>query len=170
MCTAATGLSLRPRPVHLRDRGGGNRRAEFAEQLADIPFEIVADDPAGDIVGEGWKAVLKRLELEGAARANEVRPCGEELPEFDVAGSERGKGGCHRVRFALAGAACAQFGDRQAQPRRPRELRDLLGRHQRVIGGQRAARAQQIEAVPYAGEHQMRHPEWMATTPPVRLR
>ena len=61
----------------------------YAEETA-LPQFFQVGMPARSADRSGLrKAVdedfLKRLEFEGAARANEVRPCGEELTQLDVA-------------------------------------------------------------------------------------
>ena len=156
--------------VDLGDRGGGNGWPEGHEELVHVLEEVVTHDLPGDVGRKGRQPVLQRLQFEGAAGAHEIGPGGEELPKLDVAGTQRGQccGDCGLAR--LFRLSRAELRNREAEPRGPRKLLDLLGRHERVIGRERAARPQQVEAVPQACEHQMRQPEWIATTPPVRLR
>ena len=136
------------RLVHLRDGSGCDGRAEFGEQYINRCAEVFAHDLPGGFRGKWRQPVLQRLQIESAAGPHQIGPGRQELAKLDVAGTERRECGRHRHFATLLGSARAELRHRQSEARCPGKLRDLLRRHQGIIGGQRAARAQKGEAVP----------------------
>ena len=77
------------RLVHLGNRCGRDGRAKLCEQDVDGSAEIVPHDLLCRMCREGWKPVLKGLQLKGAARANEIGARRQELAQLDIAGTKR---------------------------------------------------------------------------------
>ena len=101
--------------VHLRDRGGGDRRVvEGREQLLGLAAEVRADDGADVLRGRGGHVVAEVLELEDPFGREDVRADRHELAELDPRGAaalhEQAQPARHEARepAALPGTGVAR--------------------------------------------------------------
>jgi hypothetical protein len=110
------------RPVHLRDRGGRERRAvELGEHVAEGRAEVFLDD--GAHVGErlGRDAIATLLELVDELGREDALPRRDDLSEFDVRGTEsagamRGDAICRRDSAPPCGVPHGQSSCRAEHP------------------------------------------------------
>ena len=123
------------RLVHLRDRGGGHRRAELGEERVDRRLQCLLHRGPRLGLREGRQPVLERGEVGGELAADDVVAGGKELPELDVGRSERGQG---FRELRLVAAAISLLAERRRhpaeEPERRREPR-LVGQHARAGPG-----------------------------------
>src|SRR3990170_221655 len=75
--------------MHLRDRGGGDRRPELGVELVDGRAQSLLDRFLCLALREGRQAVLEGGKIAGQLTADDVVAGGEELAELDVGGPER---------------------------------------------------------------------------------
>jgi len=85
---AGTGRCRHRRAMNLRNRGGGNRRAEARENRVDRFAEGGGDRRLCVGLGKWRHAVLQALEVARQRGADHVRPGREKLPKFDIARPE----------------------------------------------------------------------------------
>ena len=74
--------------VHLRDRGGGDRRTEIVEKLSDAHAKLVCDHALGIVAREGGQFVLQHAQLLGHFLAHHVGAGRKDLAELDVSWSQ----------------------------------------------------------------------------------
>src|SRR3972149_1669287 len=95
--------------MHLRDRGGGDRRTELDVELVDRRAQSLLDRFPRLALREGRQAVLEGGKIAGQLAADDVVAGGEELPELDVGWPERGERlGKFRFAGVLSNAVLAQ--------------------------------------------------------------
>ncbi len=99
-CFSVPSGSRTLRLVHLRDRGGGDRRPELGVKLVDRRAERLLDRRARLALREGRQAILEGGQIAGELAADDVVAGGEELAELDVGRPERGE------RFGEAWSRC----------------------------------------------------------------
>ena len=152
--------------MHLRDRGGRDRRTEARKGLRHRAFQRGRDDGLGLGLRKRRQAVLQAFEVARHDHADHVGPRGQELPELEISGSEpRQRARQPRTRFG-AGAL-----DQPGKPQRELARR----RHQAGVDDAEHAFAREHET----GARQprdmrdrrnhRRQPECSATMPPERL-
>ena len=152
--------------MHLRDRGGGDRRAEAREHRIERPVEGGHDGRFRLILRERRQLVLQAFEVERDRRADHVRPRGEELPELDVSGPEPCQRGGELGFAGSSGArALDQAGERDRGLRRQRQ-RPRIDQPEHAFAREHVAGAGQAEEMGNGGDHNFQ-PECSATTPPV---
>jgi hypothetical protein len=88
---ARAGRGCHGGPVHLRNRGGGNRRAEACENRPDRLVEGRRDRRLGVGLGEWRHAILQTLEVARQHGTDHVGPGRKKLPELDIARAELGQ-------------------------------------------------------------------------------
>ena len=157
-----------PRLVHLGDRRGGDRFAEFDEQRIDRRAERGFERGDGGGAVDGRHAVLKLLQLGRDPRADDVGPRGEELAELDVGRAEpvdRRRQAAEAVR----GAPRQEIGEEQRKSSERRQ-RQRIEIDEGAFAGENEAGPRQPEYMCEVGQPrqvQSFQPEWIATTPPV---
>ena len=157
-----------PGAMHLRDRSGGDRVAEFDEHGLDFCPEGRLDARRRDGALRRRHAVLQLFELHRHLGADDVGARGEKLPELDVGGAEPVDGGGQAADAARA-APRHEIGERQ---RRPGERRQSIriDADEGALARQHETGARQARSVSDGGQTrqvQSFQPEWIATTPPV---
>ena len=111
-----------PRLVHLRNRGGGDRFAELAEEIVGRHVQLAFHGFLGKIDGEGRQLVLQHTQLRGHLLADDIWAGREDLSELDIGRAQRRQRPRRRghVRIAFV----AQPFERPAQhPRRDAQRR-----------------------------------------------
>ncbi|MNE31555.1 hypothetical protein D3C80_1251310 [compost metagenome] len=173
--------------MRLRQRSGGDRLAQIAEQALDRTAQRALDLGAGFGQGEGRQLVLQPAQILGELDAEDVGAGGQDLTQLDGHGAEVFEGLPH----ALAGATGAVLaaGRQLHQPREragpggqqridlardqgvvprqhPAPADQAKRRAQRIADGFRARRGRRgLDGQPA----QIAHPWWMAAIPPDRL-
>ena len=77
--------------MHLRDRGGGDRRTEARKRLRDRAFERGRDHGLGLALRKRRQTVLQAFEVARHHDADDVGTGGEELPKLEISGSKPGQ-------------------------------------------------------------------------------
>ena len=152
--------------MHLRDRGGGDRRTEADKGLRHRAFQRRRDHGLGFGLRKRRQPVLQAFQVARHRDADHVGPRRQKLSELEIGRTEPRQ----RARQPRAGFGAGPFD----QPRQPQ--RELSGRrHQARIDDAEHAFAREHESG--AGEprdvgrrrNHKRQPECNATMPPERL-
>ena len=151
--------------VHLRNRGGGHRRTERREQLAQRLVQGGCDGALGLGLRERRHLVLQRLEIARQRHADHVRPRRQELAELHIGGAEPGQRGGEAIGGDLARRPLDQPGDRYGGARGQRQPRGIDQR-EHALARADESRVTETGEVDQAGNHN-RQPECSATMPPV---
>ena len=154
--------------MHLGDRRGGDRLAEFDEQRVDRRAERGFERGDGGGAVDRRHAVLKLLQLDRDPGADDVGPRGEELAELDVGRAEpvdRRRQAAEAVRAAPR----QEIGEEQRQAGERRQRRRIEVDEGAFAGEDEAGPRQpeNVSEIGQARQIQSFQPEWIATTPPV---
>ena len=151
--------------MHLRDRGGGDRRAETRKHRFERLAERGGDRRFGLSLRERRHLVLQPLEILGERRADHVRPRRQELAEFDVARAEPGQ---RRRQARVRGAGRSPFDQARQPQERPRRHRhgSRIDDAEHALAGEHEAGAAETDEMRGSGDHK-RQPQCSATMPPV---
>ena len=159
----ATAAALRRRDfgaMHLRDRGGGDRRAEGDEQTRRAACSKAPHDRGlGDGLRERRHLVLQALEIVGERRADDIGPRRQELAELDVGRPEPLAPPTARPPSRRAAQPCHAIG-RAGRGSRDRQRRHAFAGSRHVQAAIDAARTRPRGASTIAGatpRRQSRH-------------
>jgi hypothetical protein len=154
--------------MHLRDRGGGDRRAEALEQLRHRLAESLGDGGLRLRLRKRRHPILQGFEIAGDFLADDVRPRRQELAELDVGRTEPGKSG-GEPHGAAAGVAALDHARKAQQKLRPRRRGGGIDEREHAFAGEHPAglgQPQQVENAAHCFLYS-RQPECSATMPPL---
>ncbi len=154
--------------VHLRDRGGGDRRPEARIDRIERLLERLGDHRLGLLLAEGRHLVLQHFEVAGDVRADDVGPRSEELTELDVSGSEPRQGRAETAGAVAGAAALDDAADGDGPDHRHRQAA-RVDHAEHALAREHVAGARQPDEMSGGGDHNFQ-PECSATTPPVICR
>ena len=154
--------------MHLRDRGGGDRRPEARIDRGERLLERLGDDGFGLLLAEGRHLVLQHFEVAGDVRADDVGPRGEELAELDVGRPEPGQRRAETAGAVAGAAALDQPAEADGPDDRHRQAA-RVDHAEHAFAREHVAGARQPDEMSGGGDHNFQ-PECSATTPPVICR
>ena len=152
--------------MHLRDRGGGDRRAKTRKSLIDRAFQRSRDRGLGLGLRERRQTVLQRFEIARHRHADDVGPRREELAELEI-GRAHPFQRARQPRSRLGAAPLDQSRELDRKLSRRRHQR-RVDRAEHAFAREHEARAHQPGHVSECRDHK-RQPECNATMPPDRL-
>ncbi len=151
--------------MHLRDRGGGDRRTERRKNRADRLAERLGDRRFRLRLRERRHLVLQPLQIVGERGADHVRAGRQKLTELDIARTEPGQRGGQPLLGGAARRPLDQADDADERARRRRHHR-RIDHAEDALAGKNEAGAAEADETRERGNHK-RQPECKATMPPV---
>ena len=156
------------RLVHLRDRGGRDRRAERREQFAQRLPSAAATAASASACGNGAILSCSDFEIARERRPDDVGTRREELAELHIGRPEPRQRGGKPDRGARVARPLEQPRDLHAEPRGSRAGR-RIDQAEHAFAGEDEARACEPKQMAGSSDHK-RQPECSATMPPLIVR
>ncbi len=151
--------------MHLRDRGGGDGRAEARIDIVQRLVERLGDRGFRLRLRKRRHLVLQAFQIARDSGADHVRPGGHELAELDVSRPQLGKRGGEPTGAVFGGGPLDQAGERDRGPGRERH-RPRIDQREHALAREHEAGAGKTGKMGDRRGHK-RQPECSATTPPV---
>ena len=155
------------RPMHLRDRGGGDGGSEAGIDVRHRLAERGGDHGFRLALRKRRHLVLQAFEIARDRLADHVGPGGHELAELDVSRPELGQRGREPARAVFRRGAFEQAGERDCRLGRQRQGA-RVDQREHALAREHEAGAREAGEMGEGGDHNFQ-PECSATTPAVMV-